>query len=325
MLPPPTTIQGYSVLSSDRLKGIDVFVCVAELGSFAAAAERLSLTGSAVSKGIARLEARLGVRLFERTTRKLALTDAGTAFFRTCAQVLGDLEESELSLHAEFLEPRGRIRIDLPASYGRMHVLPVILQLVKQHPLLMPHISFTDNFIDPADHGIDILVRIGGSDIWPTTLGHRYLGAERLIYCASPEYLCKRGAPASESELEQHDCVLYGHNNGQVSPWYRQDQQTGDKKRRIMPARIAVGDGEGEVLAVLADYGIAQLPTWLVQKHLDSGTLVEVLPQLTTNGLPMNLVWLKKRESLPKLSILLDALATYLTPAGHTLPEQADK
>jgi DNA-binding transcriptional LysR family regulator len=312
------------LFSSERLKGIDVFVCVAELGSFAAAAERLSLTSSAVSKGIARLETRLGIRLFERTTRRLALTDAGTAFYRTCTRVLTDLEESEQALHAELFEPRGRIRIDLPASYGRLHVLPVILQFVKQHPLLMPHISFTDSFVDPADQGIDILVRIGGSDIWPATLGHRFLGAERLIYCAAPEYLSTRGAPASEAALEQHDCVLYGHSDGQVSPWYREGPQPGDKKRRIMPARIAVGDGEGEVLAVLAGYGIAQLPTWLVQGHLDSGALMEVLPQLATDGLPMNLVWLKKREALPKVSALLEVLAVCLTPAGHSLSEQSD-
>jgi DNA-binding transcriptional LysR family regulator len=320
----PTAIQGRRVFSSERLKGIDVFVCAAELGSFTAAAERLSLTSSAVSKGIARLESRLGIRLFERTTRRLALTDAGTAFYRTCTRVLADLEESELALHTEFFEPRGRIRIDLPASYGRMHVLPVILQFVKQHPLLMPHISFTDRFVDPADQGIDMLVRIGGSDVWPATLGHRYLGAERLIYCAAPEYLSRRGTPASEAELEQHDCVLYGHSNGQVSPWYRDGHQPSDKKRRIMPARIAVGDGEGEVLAVLAGYGIAQLPTWLVQEHLDSGALVEVLPQLATEGLPMNLVWLKKREALPKVSALLEALAACLSPAGHVLPAQAN-
>lgn len=311
------------MFSSERLKGIDVFVSVAELGSFTAAAERLNLSSSAVSKSISRLESRLGIRLFERTTRRLALTDAGTAFHRTCTRVLADLEESELALHSELVEPRGRVRIDLPASYGRMHALPVILEFVKQHPLLMPHISFTDSFVDPADQGIDILVRIGGSDIWPDTLGHHYLGAERLIYCAAPEYLGKRGTPTSEAQLEQHDCVLYGQRDGQVGPWYREGPQPGDKKRRIMPARIAVGDGEGEVLAVLAGYGIAQLPTWLVHKHLDSGALLEVLPQLATDGLPMNLVWLKKRETLPKVSALLKALTGCLVPAGHRLPSQS--
>ncbi|MBN0734917.1 LysR family transcriptional regulator, partial [Pseudomonas aeruginosa] len=107
--------------------------------------------------------------LFERTTRRLALTDAGTTFYRTCSRVLGDLEESELALHAEHHQTGGRIRLDLPASYGRLHVLPVVLDFARRHALLVPHISFSDDFIDPVSQGIDILVRIGGPDIWPET------------------------------------------------------------------------------------------------------------------------------------------------------------
>ncbi|HWV10699.1 MAG TPA: LysR family transcriptional regulator [Pseudomonas sp.] len=308
------------MFSSERLKGIDVFVAVAELGSFTAAAERLNLTGSAVSKSIGRLESRLGIRLFERTTRRLALTDAGTTFYRTCTRVLADLEESELALHEEYVEPRGRLLIDLPAAYGRLHVLPVIFAFVKQHPLLLPHISFTDSFIDPIDRGIDIVVRIGGPDVWPEALGHHYLGAQRMIFCASPAYLAARGTPQTADDLEQHDCVLYGQNDGLARPWYLGGDQPGDRERRTMQARIAVGDGEAEVLATLSGYGIAQVPMWLVLDHLASGRLVEVLPHLALDGMPMNLVWLKKRESLPKVSALLQVLATHLSPTGHTLP-----
>jgi DNA-binding transcriptional LysR family regulator len=302
--------------SSERLKGIDVFVCVAELGSFTAAAERLSLTSSAVSKGIARLEARLQARLFNRTTRRLSLTDAGTTFYRTCTGVLAELEEAELAINAEDAEPRGRVRIDLPASYGRLHALPVILQFVADHPLLHPHISFADRFVDPVDEGIDIVVRIGGPDVWPAALGHRYLGAERLIFCASPAYLRKHGEPQNERELEQHSCVVYGRADGLVNPWHFSGSHPGDTERRVLPGRIAVGDGEGQVIAVAAGHGVAQLPTWLVAQKLAAGELVEVLPQLATNGLPMNLVWLKSRQALPKVSALLDALAASLTPSG---------
>ena len=113
------------MFSSERLKGIDVFVCVADSGSFRAAAERLNLTASAISKAIARLEGRLGVRLFQRTTRRLALTDAGAAFYRTCTGVLAELEEAELAMQPDNAEPQGRIRIDLPAAFGRLLALPV--------------------------------------------------------------------------------------------------------------------------------------------------------------------------------------------------------
>jgi DNA-binding transcriptional LysR family regulator len=305
--------------ASERLKGIDVFVCVADMGSFTAAAERMNLTSSAISKGIARLESRLQTRLFHRTTRRLSLTDAGTAFYRTCTGVLAELEEAELSLNAENAEPRGKIRIDLPASYGRLYALPVILKFVEDHALLLPHISFSDRFIDPVEEGVDIVVRIGGPDVWPAALGHRYLGAERLIFCASPAYLSKRGEPMTDRDLEQHSCVVYGRGDGMVDAWHFSGVRPGDAERRVMPARIAVGDGEGEVIAVLAGHGIAQLPMWLVKRELEEGTLVQVLAHLATDGSAMNLVWLKSRQGLPKVSALLEALAGCLTPSGSRL------
>lgn len=305
------------MFSSERLKGIDVFVTVADMGSFTAAAERLNLTNSAVSKGIARLEGRLGMRLFQRTTRRLSLTEAGETFYRTCTTVLSDLEEVEIALTSTQTEPQGKVRIDLPASYGRLHVLPLILEFMKQHPRLSPHVSFSDRYVDPVHEGIDIVVRIGGSDAWPASVGHRFFGTQKLIFCASPDYLARYGRPALEAELDAHLCVGYGLNDGLTIPWYFKGRQAGDRERRIIHPHIAVGDGEGEVMAALAGMGIAQLPTWLVQQHLNSGELEEVLPQLATDGLPMNLVWLKSRQGLPKVSALLDYLGDHLTPAGR--------
>lgn len=307
------------MFSSERLKGIDLFVCVADMGSFTAAAERMNLTSSAISKGIARLESRLQVRLFNRTTRRLSLTDAGVTFYRTCTGVLAELEEAELSMQAEDSEPRGKVRIDLPASYGRLHVLPVILKFIEHHPLLMPHISFSDRFVDPAIEGIDIIVRIGGPDIWPNALGHRYLGTQRHIFCASPAYLNKRGEPNSEDDLENHSCVVYGEENGMFTPWHFARAQRSNAEKRVLPARVAIGDAQGQLTAVLAGHGIAQLPTWLVNRQLEDGTLVEVLPHLATDGLPINLAWLKSRQAQPKVRAILKILTDNLGPSGSVL------
>ncbi|WP_225774753.1 LysR family transcriptional regulator [Pseudomonas sp. Marseille-Q5115] len=305
------------MFSSERLKGIDVFVIVADLGSFTAAAERLNLTSSAVSKGIARLEARLGTRLFQRTTRRLSLTEAGEAFYRTCATVLADLEEAEVAMTSTQTEPQGKVRIDLPASYGRLHVLPLIIEFMKQHPRLSPHISFSDRYVDLVHENIDIVVRIGGAGAWPTAVGHRFFGTPKLIFCASPDYLTRHGHPESEADLDRHLCVGYGLNDGMAIPWYFKGRQQGDIERRIMHPHIAVGDGEGEVMAVLAGLGIAQLPLWLVHAHLETGRIVEVLPHLATQGQPMNLVWLKSREALPKVNALIAYLGANLTPTGR--------
>ncbi|WP_193159088.1 LysR family transcriptional regulator [Serratia marcescens] len=305
------------MFSSERLKGIGLFVCVADMGSFTLAAERLNLTASAVSKGIARLESRLQTKLFQRTTRRLALTDAGTQFYRTCTGVLAELEEAELAMQAESAEPRGRVRIDLPASFGRLHALPVILRCIEDHPLLVPHITFTDRFADPVSEGIDILVRIGGSNVWPNTLGHHYLGKQRHIFCAAPGYLKRQGEPTTAAELAHHHCVLYQENDGMQTPWHFSGSGAQPVERRTLTPRVAIGDAEGQLTAVLAGHGIAQLPTWLVKRQLEEGALAEVLPHLATDGLPINVVWLKSRRAQPKVSALLQALIAGLTPEGQ--------
>lgn len=304
------------MFSSERLKGIDVFVCVADAGSFRVAAERMHLTASAISKSIARLEARLGSRLFQRTTRRLALTDAGMTFYRTCSGVLANLEEAELALHSETTELQGRVRLDLPGAFGRAQALPLILQFAQEHPRLLPHISFSDRYSDPIAEGVDIVVRIGGADIWPDTLGHRYLGREWHVFCASPAYLSQHGTPVSEDDLQHHQCIAYGWVDGNVSPWSFAGTRAGETERRQVPATLVVGDGEGLLGAVLAGGGIAQLPTWLIQQHLEAETLVEVLPRLATDGQAINLVWQKSRQALPRISALLQVLTTGLKPSS---------
>jgi len=299
------------MVSSERLKGIEAFVCTADAGSFTAAAERLSLTNSAVGKAVSRLEVRLNTRLFERTTRRLSLTDAGAAFYRTCVRVLDELQVAEQVLAADKMEPLGRLRVDVPATFGRMRVLPLLLGFAELHPGVRPHISFTDRFVDLVEEGSDVGVRIGGSDAWPAALGHRYLGTERLIFCASPAYLAQRGAPRSIDELFSHDAVTYGRADGSANPWLI-TRGLGPVERRAIEGRVIVGQGDAQVEAVLANGGIAQLATWLVDEHLASGRLVQFLPESATDGLPLHLVWPRSRQLLPKV----DGLLCYL---GGTL------
>jgi len=299
------------MISADRLKGISTFVTVANAGSFTAAAERLSLTNSAVSKSIARLEARLGMRLFERTTRSLALSEEGTAYYSVCTRILNELEDAETALAAQRSEPAGHLRVDLPASFGRIHVLPLILEFAEQHPKLRPHVSFTDRFVDLIEEGIDIAVRIGGPAVWPATLGHRYLGTERLIFCAAPLYLHRHGTPQTFDELADHACILYGNAFGSASPWVIVDE-TGQTELRLVQGRIVVGNGEAQVAAVVAGSGVAQLATWLIKDQLQRGELVEILPHLATEGLDLHLAWPRKRESLPKVHQMVERLCAVL-------------
>ncbi|VVM80618.1 HTH-type transcriptional regulator DmlR [Pseudomonas fluorescens] len=296
------------MLSTDRLKGIETFVAVANAGSFTAAAERLSLTNSAVSKSVARLESRLGMRLFERTTRSLALTEEGATYHAVCTRMLAELEEAETALAAQCSEPAGQLRIDLPATFGRLHVLPQILAFAESHPKLRPHVTFTDRFVDILEEGIDLAVRIGGPAIWPAGLAHRCLGTERVIFCAAPAYLQRHGMPRTFEDLVDHACILFGRGDGTVSPWLFVDAQ-GEPETRAVEARIVVGNGEAQVAAVTSACGIAQLATWLIKDQLQRGELVEILPHLATDGLALHLAWPRSRESLPKVQGLVALLS----------------
>lgn len=296
---------------SERLKGLDVFVAAADAGSFTAAGERLNLTNSAVGKAVARLEERLNKRLFERTTRRLALTDAGLAFYRVCVRVLDELESAERVLAADVLKPSGRLRVDVPTTFGRLRVMSLLLEFAQRHPAVRPHLSFTDRFVDLVEDGIDVAVRIGGPDSWPTNLGHRYMGNERLIFCTSPSYLARRGTPQSPHALSAHDAVMYGRADGTASPWLVSDG-TQPMERKTPEAKLVVGHGEAQLAAVVAGCGIAQMATWLADEPLRDGRLVPILDAWTVEGLPLHLVWPLSKQLLPKVDALISHLADHL-------------
>ena len=296
---------------SEHLKGIAPFLATADAGSFTKAAERLHLSSSAVSKSVARLEARLGVILFERSTRRLQLSSAGHAYYATCKRVLQELVDAENVLAEQEGELAGKVRIGVPASYGRMRVMPALIELCEKYPQLQPSITFSDRFADLFEERIDIAVRIGAPGSWPPTLGQMPLGEERLIFCAAPAYLARRGMPAAVMDLDGHDCIAYGRGDGTPAPWLFAGEDA--VERRAVRPRLTVGDAEAQTAAVLAGLGIAQQATWLVQEHLASGAIVEVLPACATPGLPLSLAWPLARQLTAKTGTLLKELKQRLT------------
>jgi DNA-binding transcriptional LysR family regulator len=296
---------------SDHLKGIAPFLATADAGSFTRAAEKLHLSSSAVSKSVARLEARLGVILFERSTRRLQLSSAGHAYYATCKRVLQELVDAENVLAEQEGELAGKVRIGVPASYGRMRVMPALIDLCEKYPQLQPSIVFSDRFADLFEERIDIAVRIGAPGNWPPTLGQMQLGEERLIFCAAPAYLARRGTPAAITDLDGHDCIAYGRGDGTAAPWLFAGED--GVERRAVRLRLTVGDAEAQTAAVLAGLGIAQQATWLVHEHLASGAIVEVLPACATPGLPLSLAWPLARQLTARTGRLLKELKQRLT------------
>ncbi|KPF42809.1 LysR family transcriptional regulator [Rhizobium sp. AAP43] len=296
------------MIPTERLKGIEAFVQAAQTGSFTAAAEKLNLTNSAIGKSVGRLEARLGRKLFERTTRRLVLTDAGAAFHAVCVRVLADLADAEAILAAGDTELAGRLRIDVPVAFGHMQVMPLILNLAQRFPKLKPEISFTDRFVDIIEDRIDIAVRISAPQAWPDALGSRYLGRERLIICAAPDFIERHGLPTSGDDISRYDSVIYGRSDGSTIPW-QLVRQDGQVESRAMNGRILVGSAEAQLAAVRAGFGIAQLATWLAHDDLAAGRLVEVFPDMATDGLPLHLIWPRSRHLSAKVDAALAALS----------------
>lgn len=299
-------------IANDRLAGISAFVAAVEAGSFAQAGARLGLTRSAVGKAITRLEARLGARLFVRTTRNLRLTDEGQLFYERCAGALEELNAAQLMLEAGRNEVTGRLRISAPVVFGRHHVAPVLLDLAQRHQGLRIDASFSDRLADFVDEGIDLAVRSGTlpeSD----TLVARPIGMQVMAVCASPTYLEAHGTPSALSDLASHRCIEYLHAGPGVS-WSFTDER-GAIVQPALTRQLGFDDLDAIAEAAIRGVGLAYLPLWRVREALDDGRLVRVLTHVPSAVIPLHLVWPRMRFMPYKIRVTIDALLL-------TLPSQ---
>lgn len=296
----------------DRLSGISAFVAAVEAGSFSAAAERLHLSRSAVGKSVARLEARLGVRLFHRTTRRQHLTEDGETFYRRCTRVLAELGDAEDELSAGRQAPTGKLRVTMPVQLGRRCIAPVLVDLARQHPQLRLELGFSDRRVDLVEDGFDLAIRSGRLDDTPG-LKARALGEQTMMLCASPSYLAERGTPTTLEAMAGHDLVAYGRA-GRPYEWPLFDDGTplppGGKRERVRlaPPRVMLDDLIGMLDAARAGMGIACVPNWVARDALAAGELVWLLPHARARGVPLHLVWPDTRHPSAKLRAAIDAL-----------------
>lgn len=304
------------MLSSERLNGIRAFVEAGQADSFAKAGERLGLSASAVGKTIARIEARLGVRLFHRTTRKLSLTDEGRSYYESCVRALAELESAEAALLDGRQHPSGWLRVNLPDLFGRKCAAPMLLQLARRYPQLRLEVSFENRFADLAAEGIDLAVRIGQL---PDSSGlvARRIGWQDLILCAAPDYLDRTSQPSRLADLAAHACVTQVRGGGE-EPWLFLD---GAGLPRRLPVR---GHHRFAALDVLAEaacaaMGIAQMPLWLARDHLANGRLVPVLPDLRQPRLPIHALWLQSPTIAQRVRVAIDALVQGLAETDEAL------
>lgn len=290
---------------TDHLGSITAFVSTAQLGSFTAAAEKLGLTKSAVGKSVSRLEDRLGLKLFQRSTRSLSLTPDGERFLTSCQSAIEILEQAEAELTSHTSQPSGQLRVDLPAAFGRQRILPILLDITQRYPELTLTVTFSERFVDLIEEGIDLVIRIGELTD-SSSLVARKLTTQKLVICASPDYLLYRGEPASPDELHQHRCVVGLRRNQPISWLLKGDD--GQISRFVPPPTHEFGDGDAMLAATLAGSGLSQLPLWLVGKYLASGELREVLPRYSRGEMSISALWPKSRQLLPKIRYVVDTL-----------------
>ncbi|WP_448623123.1 LysR family transcriptional regulator [Dickeya fangzhongdai] len=291
--------------TTDHLGGITAFVTTAQQGSFTAAAERLGLTKSAVGKSVSRLEDRLGLKLFQRSTRRLSLTPDGERFLISCQSAIDTLEQAEAELTSHICRPAGRLRVDLPAAFGRQRILPLLLKITRSYPELALTVTFSERFVDPIEEGIDLLIRIGElAD--SSGLVARRLTTQKLVICASPDYLLNHGEPTSADELSQHHCVV-GFRRNQPISWLLKENN-GQITRYTPTPTHEFADGDAMLAATLAGCGLSQLPLWLVGNYLERGELKAVLAGHPGGEMPISALWPKSRQLLPKIRHVVDAL-----------------
>jgi DNA-binding transcriptional LysR family regulator len=290
---------------NDRTGSIRIFLAVCSARSFAAAATQLHLSPSAVAKAIARLEARLGVRLLERTTRRLQLTQEGERYFSICRQSLDEIDRVEVELAATRTEPSGLVRISLPPLFGISVIAPALFALADAHPLLSFDMTLKGEKVDFHAQRVDLAVRIGHL---PDTSGltARRLGIQTIVLCASSRYLDRYGTPQSISDLAAHRLVATSGEKG-IVPWPIAGPDRG-VETWAPPARLLLDGSALTLSAIKADCGIGLLPQWLAAPALASGALKQVMAGRIESDLPIHVVWPSTPMMLPRLRVTIDAI-----------------
>lgn len=291
----------------ESLNGIAFFVQAAENRSFSEAGRILGVSASAVGKGICRLEQRLGVRLFHRSTRSITLTAEGTLFLERCRRILCEVEAAELELSETWQAPRGRLRVS-PPLVG-MLVMPALTAFMAQYPEIELDVDFTDRLVDVIDEGFDVVMRTG--EPADSRLMSRLLGSYRLQVVAAPAYLARRGTPMQPADLAGHACLQYKlHTTGKFEQWPLKPAD-GTREWKL-PASMICNTSAALVDVALAGLGIACLPDFMVRQAIARGELVALLEEHVEHQGSFRLLWPSSKQLAPKLRVFIDFMSAEL-------------
>lgn len=284
---------------------MQVFVLVAEIGSFAGASDRLDLSRAMVTRHVMSLESRLGARLLNRTTRKLSLTEAGLAYLERCRQLLEDVDEADAIVSRMSAAPRGRLRVNSAVSFGARYLAPVLGEYLQRHGEVNVDLALNDRVVDLVDEGYDLAIRIG--DLPPSNLVARKIGVTRLVVCAAPAYFKRHGVPRVPADLTRHVCFDYSY-------WTTPHQwpftnAAGETQVVTISGPFSTNSGDALCAAAVSGAGIIHEPSFIVAPDLDAGRLRAVLMNYDTRELGIYAVYASRRHLSPKVRTFVDFLA----------------
>ena len=291
----------------DSLGGMSMFVQVAETRSFTEAARLIGVSSSAVGKGIARMEERLGVRLFHRSTRSVALTAEGTLFLERCRRILNEVEAAEAELSGAAGTPRGRLRVSTPQLNSL--IMPAIAGFMERYPEVEVDIDLSDRMVDVIEEGFDAVIRTGEQH--DSRLVSRRLGSCPHVLVGAPDYFAKHGLPTHPGDLVRHACLQHKFPaTGKLERWpLRRDE---DEPDLVLPETMTSNTIEAIAYVALQGKGIAFLPTFIVREALDSGQLRTVLDDYMDRSVTFWMLWPASRYASPKLRVFIDYMSEHL-------------
>lgn len=290
------------------MSDIPVFICAVEARGFSEAGRRLNLSRSSVGRAVARLEAELKVRLFDRTTRHQNVTADGQLFFEHCQRAISEIRSAESAFESGLSKPRGKLRASMPVLFGRMCVAPILRDLARAHSELELELNFSDRKVDLLEEGFDLAIR-NGSPGNGAGMRIRRIGHEETMVYAAPAYLQARGEPETVSDLALHDTITYGRS-GWVQPWAL--QHDGAAYKFNPTSRFRFDDLDAIADAAAEGLGLAWLPYWLVRNRLKSGELVRVMHQISPHVSEVWAVWPEGSHLPTRVRSAIDALAAAL-------------
>ncbi len=295
----------------DKFKAIEVFVRVVDQGSFTRAADALGLPKATVSTLLQDLEANLGVRLLNRTTRRVGLTADGAAYYERCGRILDDLREADESVSAKHGQPEGRLKVDMPTSMARLLMPQAIPALLARYPGLQLEVGCSDRLINVVNEGVDCVLRVG--ELRDPTLVARRVGTMRLVTVASPSYLARHGAPQHPHDLMQaaHRCVHYFQAPGTPFPF---DFKRGDEVLAITPpGALSVNDSNAYWDACAAGLGVGQMGDMVLTAPGWPGQLVQVLPDWDAGSMPIHVVFPSNRHLSTRVQAFVEWAAEWFS------------